>query len=116
MIQVNTADALANKSSQRIQSLIIVLKKLADAALQKVHCCIAALAIEKLGGSTQLLSNAGPNLLPWIIVNFSAGPNLLPWVNATIDRWFKPPPLDRRRVLAAHHLLPVRRLFFSHET
>jgi hypothetical protein len=27
-----------------------MLKKLATAALQKMHCCNAALAIEKLGG------------------------------------------------------------------
>jgi len=100
-LKPNTADVLVNKSSQRIQSLIFLLKKLADAALRKMHCCIAALAIEKLGGRAQLECNAGPNLLPWI--------------SARLHRWFKPPPLGQRRILAAHHLLPVRRLFFSQE-
>jgi len=59
-----------------------MLKKLADAALQKMHCCIAALAIEKLGGRAQLGCNAGPNLLPWI--------------NVHIKRGLKPPPLGQR--------------------
>jgi hypothetical protein len=31
-----------------------VFKKWADAALQNMYCCIAALAIEKLGGRAQL--------------------------------------------------------------
>jgi hypothetical protein len=75
---------LVNKSSQRIQSLIIVLKKQAIAALQKMHCCIAALTIEKLGDRAQLRCNAGPNLLPWI--------------NVYLQRWSKPPPLDHRYI------------------
>ena len=61
-----------------------MLKKLADAALQKMHCCIAALAIEKLGDRAQLGCNAGPNLLPWINVHFKRGP--------------KPPPLGQRYI------------------
>jgi hypothetical protein len=64
-----------------------MLKKQAIAALQKMHCCIAALTIEKLGDRAQLRYNAGPNLLPWISVEF----------------W-------RRTILL------VRRLFFSQET
>ncbi|PUB12467.1 hypothetical protein DFP92_110106 [Yoonia sediminilitoris] len=82
MIQINTAGLLPNKSSQRIQSLIFVLKKLATAALQKMQCSNAALAIEKLGARAQLNFNAGPNLLPWINVNLKRGP--------------KPPPLGQR--------------------
>ena len=61
-----------------------MLKKLADAALQKMHCCIAALAIEKLGDRAQLGCNAGPNLLPWVNVHFKRGP--------------KPPPLGQRYI------------------
>jgi len=59
-----------------------VLKKRAIAALQKMHCCNAALAIEKLGGRAQLGCNEGPNLLPWINVHFKRG--------------LKPPPLGQR--------------------
>ncbi|AXI47553.1 hypothetical protein C1J03_17005 [Sulfitobacter sp. SK012] len=62
-------------------------KKQAIAALQKMHCCNAAFAVEKLGDRAQLGCNAGPNLLPWISVEF----------------W-------RRTILL------VRRLFFSQET
>jgi hypothetical protein len=67
-----------------------MLKKLANATLQKMHCCNAALAVEKLGDRAHLESNAGPNLLPWI--------------NVYLQRGFKAPPLDQRRVQAAHYL------------
>jgi hypothetical protein len=90
MLKSNTAGVLVNKSSQRIQSLIFMLKKLANAALQKMHCCNAALAVEKLGDRAQLGCNEGPNLLPWI--------------NVYLQRGSKPPPLDQRRVQAAHYL------------
>jgi hypothetical protein len=52
-----------------------MLKKLANATLQKMHCCNAALAVEKLGDRAQLKNNAGPNLL---------------------QCGSKPPPLDQR--------------------
>jgi hypothetical protein len=86
VLKPNTADELVNKGSQRIQSLIIVLKKQAIAALQKMHCCNAALTIEKLGDRAQLGVNAGPNLLPWINVYLQSGS--------------KPPPLDHRYIIS----------------
>jgi len=49
-----------------------------------MHCCNAALAVEKRGGRAQLGCNAGPNLLPWI--------------NVHIKRGLKPPPLGQRYI------------------
>jgi len=84
VLKPNTADVLVNKSSQRIQILKIMLKKQAIAALQKMYCCNAAFAVEKLGDRAQLGCNAGPNLLPWI--------------NVYLQRGSRPPPLDHRNI------------------
>ena len=42
--------SICYNSCQKTQSLIFVLKKLSTAALQKMHCCNAALAIDKRNG------------------------------------------------------------------
>ncbi len=83
-VKVKHGRHLGYQEPAKNAKLNIVLKKLAKSALQKMHCCNAALAVEKLGDRAQLGCNAGPNLLPWI--------------NVYLQRWSKPPPLDYRYI------------------